>query len=368
MKQLIPDHWKLKTYESDLCIRLKMGSEFHVIGLDKAQRFEGSPWDGVHITEYADCKEGIWDLNIRPALTDRRGWAIIEGTPDFDKPNNFKYEEQYLAAISGNDPSLAAFAWRSREVLPAEEVEAWRTQMDPLYFEQEEGGGFIRTPDAAYYSWGDSEESGNLDSALTVNPRLPIYIACDFNFPHHVWSLCQVENRKQERQSNGIILPNQIVNERRVNVLRELYLRNADVNAMCKALKETLKSMETEGRKSVPGWTLDEKSVIFTGDFSGNQRRAEATYRAWEIVQNEFPKASLEIKVNPSVPDRIRDVNNYILNTNGKRRLHCHSECRELRKDMKQVSRNQLLTQDKSGDRTHASDGVGYLINVIEHF
>ena len=62
--------------ESDLKIYLKWKSqrvEVHVIGMDKPERIEGSPWDGGVLDEYANMKPQAWGANVRPALSDRRG-------------------------------------------------------------------------------------------------------------------------------------------------------------------------------------------------------------------------------------------------------------------------------------------------------
>ena len=67
LKALIRPRWKAKVSETDLYIRTTLGNEIWVIGLDKPQRMEGVPWDGGIIDEYADCKPGTFDANIRPA-------------------------------------------------------------------------------------------------------------------------------------------------------------------------------------------------------------------------------------------------------------------------------------------------------------
>ncbi len=96
LKSLIHRGWIEKINETDLQIITTVGSELWVHGLDVPERVEGSPWDGCVIDEIANCKPGIWDAHIRPALADRRGWAWLIGVPDMFGPAQIDYERLAL--------------------------------------------------------------------------------------------------------------------------------------------------------------------------------------------------------------------------------------------------------------------------------
>jgi hypothetical protein len=70
-----------KPSETDLIIRLVNQSELHIVGLDKPERIEGSPWDGGVLDEYANVRPEAWSAHIRPALADRGGWCDMIGVP-----------------------------------------------------------------------------------------------------------------------------------------------------------------------------------------------------------------------------------------------------------------------------------------------
>ena len=50
--------------ETELKIELYNGSIIYVFGLDKPQRIEGRPWNGCHLTEFANMKASAWAENI----------------------------------------------------------------------------------------------------------------------------------------------------------------------------------------------------------------------------------------------------------------------------------------------------------------
>ncbi len=68
-------------HESELRVDLPGGGRIRLYGADNADRLRGLYFDGVVLDEYALMHPRIWPEVIRPALTDRGGWAIFIGTP-----------------------------------------------------------------------------------------------------------------------------------------------------------------------------------------------------------------------------------------------------------------------------------------------
>jgi hypothetical protein len=48
---------------------------------DNPQRLVGSGLNGIRITETARLKPNVWNDNLRPTLSDKQGWAILDTTP-----------------------------------------------------------------------------------------------------------------------------------------------------------------------------------------------------------------------------------------------------------------------------------------------
>jgi hypothetical protein len=75
--------------ESELRLDFPNGARIQLFGADNPDRLRGLYFDGIIADEYGDWKSTVWPYVIRPALADRKGWAIIIGTP---KGKNSFYE------------------------------------------------------------------------------------------------------------------------------------------------------------------------------------------------------------------------------------------------------------------------------------
>lgn len=174
--------------DSELFVRLLNETEIHVVGLDKPERIEGQPWDGCHITEIGNVKEGAWGENIRPVLSDTNGWAYLDGVPE----GMNHYYDMALKAAGGilpktehnkgsysfnpDDPDWAYYHWFSSDVLPPEEIEAAKRDLDPRTYRQEYEGSYESYEGLAY--WAFSKK--NLKK-IEYNPKEIVHIGMDFN-------------------------------------------------------------------------------------------------------------------------------------------------------------------------------------------
>jgi hypothetical protein len=346
LKDFIPKSWLADSpSESELIIKTKWGAEIHLIGLDKPQRLEGRPWDGGWVTEYADCKS-FWDQNLYPALMDRRGWAILEGTPDYEKPNNILFEQQYEQGKSKDFPEWRSFNWSTEEVQPADVIEEARRTMNPLLYQQEIDGKFVRLPNLAYYPYSDSKHR---TKSAVYTPGNVIWLGCDFNHEHHNWEIAEVRTTKKGRIDKLVCFD-------------QLYELHASVEEMCRLLKQRVAPLLNVDHTTCKDWSR----LHFTGDFAGNQRRAESTSTAWQQVIDQFPDAEFSVPTSEPIADGIARVNNYLLSADGTVRTEIHEQCQELRDDFMYVTRKDLMLLKKAGQRTHASDGWRYLVRIAE--
>lgn len=111
--------------ESELIIYLPNGSEVNVLGLDKPERFEGIPWTGGGIDEFANIKDDAWQYNIYPALNtvdprnpDYRAWSWLLGVPD---GLNHYYD---LCESAVTNDQFKVFHWMTEEIFPEMAAEA----------------------------------------------------------------------------------------------------------------------------------------------------------------------------------------------------------------------------------------------------
>ena len=171
LKAMVPRHlMACEPKETELCITLINGATIWVIGMDKPERFEGQPWDGGVLDEYANMKPHAWTEHVRPALSDRLGWCDFIGVPE----GRNHYYDLWLTAQARDD--WGAFTWFSADILPPEEIEAARRDLDELTFAQEYEASFVNFVGRAYYSFGDHNTARR-----DYNPRAPLILCLDFN-------------------------------------------------------------------------------------------------------------------------------------------------------------------------------------------
>jgi len=323
LKALVPRSWVKRVYESDFCLVTRSSAELWVVGLDRPQRIEGTPWDGGILDEYGDMRHRAWTENVRPALSDRAGWCWFIGVPE--GLNHFKDIADY--ARSGVDPDWGYYWWPSADILPSAEVEAARRQLDPKTFRQEYEASFEGSAGRVYYAY--SRETHE-DESIRVDPSLPLITCCDFNVDPCAWVILQTDGRT-------------------VRVVDEIVLRNTNTVEMGQAL------LSRYGRHR-PG-------IIIYGDAAGSSR--STTGKSDYALLVELGLTSQRVKrANPQVRDRVNAVNAMLKNTRAEVRLTHHPRCSCLRADFEKVEWKQDGSDiDKSrAELTHASDALGYFI------
>ncbi len=67
--------------EGELRADFPNGARLRLYGADNYDRLRGIYLDGVVLDEFADQPPQAWREVIRPALSDRQGWALFIGTP-----------------------------------------------------------------------------------------------------------------------------------------------------------------------------------------------------------------------------------------------------------------------------------------------
>ena len=105
-------------------------------GADNPDSMRGLYFDGVVVDEVADVKPNVWGEILRPAISDRKGWALFIGTP---KGVNL-FSELYQTAVDQPEEWFSGL-YRADETnlpwLPPEELESCRATMPPNAYRQE---------------------------------------------------------------------------------------------------------------------------------------------------------------------------------------------------------------------------------------
>ena len=157
--------------ESELRADYPNGARISLYGADNPDALRGIYLDGVVLDEYAQMSPRLWGEVIRPALTDREGWAIFIGTP----MGHNAFWELYDQAKS--DPLWYAEVFRASEtgILPREELDAARQQMGEDEYEQEFECSFTAAIKGAYYGHlMAAADQQNRITNVQHEPTLPV--------------------------------------------------------------------------------------------------------------------------------------------------------------------------------------------------
>lgn len=161
---------------SELRVDYPNGGQVRLWGADNADSMRGMYFDGVVLDEPADFNPRVWPEIIRPALADRRGWAVFIGTP---KGHNGFYE---VREIARTDPDWLHLELKASQtgLLAQEELEAARKLMTKDEYDQEFECSFEAAIKGAYYGtlMREAEEEGRI-KVLPWEPRLPVHTAWD---------------------------------------------------------------------------------------------------------------------------------------------------------------------------------------------
>ncbi len=349
LKALVPDWMKRgKPSEGQLMIPLINGSTIWVLGMDKPERVEGQPWDGGILDEYANMKPQTWGAHVRPALSDRGGWCDLIGVPEgrnhyYDRAK----EAQAELAERGDASEWGYYHWLSADILPAEEIEAARRDLDDLTFQQEYEGSFVNFHGRAYYPFLESTHTAK----LAYNHEADLVFCLDFNVDPGVAVVAQ----EQILPRGGLA---------GTGVIGEVHIpRNSNTPAVC--------------RRLISDWGRHEGRVFVYGDATGGARGTAQTEGSdWDLVKKilgqRFKRLYFRVPdANPTERARINAMNSRLLSADGAIRLMVDpSKAPQTVRDLEGVR----LLEGGSGEidkrydprLTHLSDGLGYY--VVEEF
>ena len=120
--------------ETELRCDLPNGARITLLSSEQPDSLRGLALDGVVIDEVAQIEPKLWNEIIRPALSDRKGFAYMIGTPA--GMSNLFYE-LYQSAVA--DPKWFAYtaAASDTKIIDQEELDAAKKAMGETKFRQE---------------------------------------------------------------------------------------------------------------------------------------------------------------------------------------------------------------------------------------
>jgi hypothetical protein len=335
-----------------LILSLVNNVELYFLGLDKPERIEGSPWDWGLIDEIANVKSQAWPENIRPALSDRRGGCDFIGVPE---GRNHYYDLWERARLSmdklGEDSEWGAYTWVSADILPQDEIDAAREDLDDLVFQQEYEASFVNFTGLAYYNFQRDIHVGRYRDLYSK--QRPLIFTFDFN-----------------------------VSPGTANVLQELGSDTFDISAgqtcsVCLGevyiprLSNTLRVC----KKLIEDWGNHEGLVICYGDSTGGSHgTAKVKGTDWDLIKQAlYPVFGDRLyfkvpKKNPRERQRVNAVNSRLMSYAGDVRfLLDGANCPWTARDFEgvRIIEGSAGEIDKKSDPrvSHLTDGIGYYMH-----
>ena len=162
--------------ESELRVDLHNGARIRLYGADNYDRLRGIYLDGVVLDEFADQPPQAWREVIRPALSDRQGWALFIGTP---KGRNAFYDVFKLSEENRDWFSLRLRASET-QIIPESELAALRSQMSANEFNREMECDFDAAIEGAYYAEAlTAARAGGRIGRVAADPLMTIRLFAD---------------------------------------------------------------------------------------------------------------------------------------------------------------------------------------------
>lgn len=224
IKGVVKDIPGVSINEADLRIDIarparKDRIRFMLLGAENPGSIRGIYLDGVVMDEVGEMGSEMFNTVVRPALSDRMGWAIFIGTPKGDG----YFKELYDFARNGDpergippDPDWFAAMYKASEtnLIPLHELESARALMRPEEYEQEFECSFSAALVGAYY--GKEMEKAEADGRildLAYDPALPVTTYWDLGMDDatSVWFVQNLRGREirviEYMEESGMGLP-----------------------------------------------------------------------------------------------------------------------------------------------------------------
>ena len=157
--------------ESDLIVNFPNGARMQLFGADNPDALRGLFFDGVVFDEFGLQPANVFSEVVRPALTDRKGWALFLGTPN--GKNQF-YDAVQTAAID-DDWTCLTFPVSATKLIAEDELQAARNVMTADEYKCEFECSFEAAVKGSIYA--DQLETARSEDRIArvpYDPALPV--------------------------------------------------------------------------------------------------------------------------------------------------------------------------------------------------
>ena len=302
--------------------------------VEEFERLRGTNLAWFGLDELTYTQEESW-LRLEGRLRDPEAKRLCGFAVWTPKGFNWVYKK-FIAQETKGYSVVQAPAYENRHLLSkvANYYDQLGESYDAKFFDQEVLGLYVSQEGGRVYSAFTRDQNV---VAATVDPRLPLLWALDFNVDPMSSVIVQIADRK-------------------VRVVDEIVIRHATTQDACEAF--------------VKRFPRHDAGVVIYGDASGFHAQTTGA-SDYEMIREYFAACSnirLERRVpksNPIVKDRLNLTNRQLKSAYGHVGLTVDPKCKELIQDFEEVCFKEDSTQidkDRDRHRTHLSDALGYLL------
>jgi len=162
--------------EAELRVDLPNTGQVRLFGADNPDALRGIYLDGVVLDEFGLMQGKVWTEVLRPALSDRMGWAMFIGTPN--GKNAFWELRDYAA--TNPDWFLAEYKASQTGIIPQKELDSARQSMSEDEYAQEYECSFEASVRGAIFTreFAYLRSEGRIKS-VAWEPSIPVHTAWD---------------------------------------------------------------------------------------------------------------------------------------------------------------------------------------------
>ena len=323
-KKLLDLRWVSKINETELSIVLKNNSIISLKGADGgAQNLRGIGLDAVILDEAALIDQEAWSEVLRPALSDRQGWALFISTPagmNWVK-ELFDLQDQY-------PNEWASFQFSSLEGgnIPPEEIEAAKRTLDTKTFRQEYEASFENFSGRVYYAFDRKDHIQPWEGSV------PYELHCGLDF--NVSPMCAVIAVKTK---TGL------------HIIDEIHIPSSNTDEMV----EEIRTRYPQNR------------IVCYPDPAGAQRKTSAGGRTDHTILRNAGFTVLAPRSHNSVRDGINAVNSLFRSNADTIRCFIAPQCKYLTTSLERHTYKEGTHIPDKGEWDHITDALRYMIDYL---
>ena len=165
--------------EQMMTITLVNGAKVSLFGADNADAMRGLGFSGVYMDEYGDFKPSVFGNVIRPALSDKQGWAVFAGTP---KGKNQFWDIYETARRIPDEWFVLRLPASESGLLPQSELNAAKAQLSEDQYLQEYECSFEAAILGAFFGTEMRQAEPRINERVVFTEGYPVHTAWDLGY------------------------------------------------------------------------------------------------------------------------------------------------------------------------------------------